>query len=474
MKNNLNQLTIKQALEGMKKKEFSSLELVEACLEQIKKHDKNINAFITVSGEQARKEAKRIDKNPQDGSLEGIPIALKDLFLTLGTKTTAGARVIDNYIPQYDSTVVGKLKKAGAIIIGKLNQDQWGYGASGENSDYGVTRNPWDLTRVAGGSSSGSAASLATQMCLAASGTDTGGSIRNPASFCGVIGLKPTYGRVSRYGIVAMTSSLDSIGHLTKTVWDSAKYLEVTAGKDPFDATTADEKVPLYTKLLNDQFDWKNLKIGLPKEFFVKGVDPDVSQSVKEAVKLMENRGAKISEISLPHTEYGVPTYYIIVTSETSSNRGKYDGIRYGNNRSSFTDEAKRRIMLGTYSLSAGYYDAYYKKAMQVKTLIIEDFAKAFSKLDIIISPVVPFPAFKFGEKKDPLQMYRTDILTNSVNLAGLPALALPCGFSKENLPIGMQIIGPQFTEDLLFRVGHAYQMLTNWHKHKPKLKGEL
>ncbi len=474
MRNNLNQLTIKQALEGMKKKEFSSLELVEACLEQIKKHDKKINAFITVSQEQARREANRVDKHPQGRLLEGIPIALKDLFLTSGIKTTAGTRVIESYIPEYDATVVSKLKKAGAIIIGKLNQDQWGYGASGENSDYGVTRNPWDLTRVAGGSSSGSAASLATQMCLAASGTDTGGSIRNPASFCGVVGLKPTYGRVSRYGIVAMASSLDSIGHLTKTVWDSAKYLEVTAGKDPFDATTADEKVPLYTKHLNDQFDWKNLKIGLPKEFFVKGVDEDVRQSLKEAVRLMENRGAKITEISLPHTEYGVPTYYIIVTSETSSNRGKYDGIRYGNGRSTFTDEAKRRIMLGTYSLSVGYYEAYYKKAMQVRTLIIEDFDKAFNKLDIIISPVVPFPAFKFGEKKDPLQMYRTDIFTNLVNLAGLPALALPCGFSKENLPIGMQIIGSQFTEDLLFRVGHAYQMLTNWHNHKPKLKGEL
>ena len=471
MRNNLNQLTIKQALEGMKKKEFSSLELVEACLEQIKKYDRKINAFITISEQSAREEAKRIDKNPQGRSLEGIPIGLKDLFLTSGVRTTAGARVLDNYIPQFDATVVSKLKKAGAIIIGKLNQDQWGYGASGENSDYGVTRNPWDLSRVPGGSSSGPGASLAAQMCLATGGTDTGGSIRNPASFCGVVGLKPTYGRVSRYGIVAMTSSLDSIGHLTKTVWDCAKYLEVTAGKDPFDATTAEEKVPFYTKYLNNQFNWKNLKIGIPKEFFGKGVDPDVNQSLKEVVKLMENKKAKISKISLPHAEYGIPTYYIIVTSETSSNRGKYDGIRYGNSRSSFTDEAKRRIMLGTYSLSAGYYDAYYKKAMQVKTLIIKDFAEAFNKVDIIISPVVPYPAFKFGEKRDPLQMYRTDIFTNLVNLAGLPALALPCGFSKENLPIGMQIIGPQFTEDLLFSVGHAYQGMTNWHKLKPKLE---
>jgi len=308
-------------------------------------------------------------------------------------------------------------------------------------------------------------------MCLATGGTDTGGSIRSPASFCGLVGLKPTYGRVSRYGIVAMTSSLDSIGHLTKTVWDSAKYLEVTAGKDPYDATSADENVPQYTKNLKNQINWRSLKIGIPKEFFGKGVDVDVKQSLKDALKLMENSGVEISEISLPHTEYGVPSYYIIATSETSSNRGKYDGIRYGNNRTSFTDEAKRRIMLGTFSLSAGYYEAYYKKAMQVRTLIIEDFAKAFNKVDIIITPVVPHPAFKFGEKQDPLQMYRTDIFTGLVNLAGLPALALPCGFSKENLPIGMQIIGPQFTENLLLKIGYAYQNLTSWHKDKPKLE---
>jgi len=471
---NLNQLTIKQAQEGLKNEKFSSVELTKACLEQIKKLNPQINAFITVCEDSVLHEAKKADDLASQGEtleakpLLGIPIALKDLFSTKGIKTTAGSKVLENYIPPYDATVVKKLKDAGAVIIGKTNLDAWAHGSSGENSDFGPTKNPWNTEYVPGGSSSGSAAALTADMCLASTGTDTGGSVRLPASFCNVVGLKPTYGRVSRYGIIAMASSLDSIGHFTKTVEDSAILLNITAGHDDFDATTPGVDVQNYTKNLNNEV--KGIKIGVPKEYVTKGLDKNVQTRFEQALKILERLGAIIEEVSLPHTEYGNAAYYIIQPSEASSNLARYDGIRYGNDRSYFGDEAKRRIMLGTYTLSAGYYDAYYKKAMQVRTLIKKDFNEAFKKIDAIVTPVSPTPPWKIGEKiNDPLKMYLSDIFTVTANLAGIPGLSVPMGFVNE-LPVGMQILGPQFSEGLLFQIGYAFEQETNWYKMKSKL----
>lgn len=467
---NLNNLTIQQALSGFKNKDFSCVDLASNCFSKIKRHDNQINSFITLNEQNALEEAKEIDNNYQNRPLEGIPIALKDIYCTKDLKTTAASKVLTDFVPQYDATVVRKLKEAGAIIIGKTNLDAWAHGASGENSDFGPTKNPWDLSKVPGGSSSGSAAALACDMCMASGGTDTGGSIRQPASFCNLVGLKPTYGRVSRFGIIAMASSLDTVGHFTKTVWDSAKYLEATAGHDPLDGTTPEVKVPKYTDLLYKKTNIKGLKIGLPKEYFVKGLDSQVENITKTAIKKLESLGVEIVEISLPNTEYGIAVYYIIMSSEVSSNLGRYDGIRYANDRSCFSDEAKRRIMLGTYALSAGYYDAYYKKAMKVRTLLRQDFSKAFEKVDCIATPVSPTPAFELGAKQDPLQMYLADIFTAPASLAGLPGLSVPCGFTKEKLPVGLQLLGPQFREDLLFQVGHVYEQNTDWHKKRPEL----
>lgn len=472
----LNQLTITEAIKGLKEKKFSSQELVKSCLNQIKKFDHKIKAFLTVCDKLALKKAKRVDELIKKDSLVfdykpllGIPIALKDLFCTKGIRTTAGSKVLENYIPIYDATVVKRLKNAGAIIIGKTNLDAWAHGSSGENSDFFPSCNPWDLKKVPGGSSSGSAVAVASDECLMATGTDTGGSIRLPASFCNVAGLKPTYGRVSRYGIIAMVSSLDSIGHFTKTVEDSALILRITAGQDKFDATTPIVPVPNYLKKIRKK--QKKIKIGLPNEYFGKGVSKEIKRAVEKAAKILEDNGFSFEEINLSLTKYACAVYYIIQPAEVSSNLARYDGIRYGNFRKSFGSEAKRRIMLGTYTLSAGYYEAYYLKAMKVRSLIIKDFTKAFNKVDLLLAPVSPTPPFNLGEKiNDPLKMYLSDILTISVNLAGLPALAIPCGFTKSNLPIGMQIIGPQFSEDLLFRVGYAYQKITDWHKRKPKL----
>ncbi|OGH19306.1 MAG: aspartyl/glutamyl-tRNA amidotransferase subunit A [Candidatus Levybacteria bacterium RIFCSPHIGHO2_01_FULL_40_15b] len=454
----LNELTIKEAVEGLKGKKFSSVELTQACLDQIEKYNSNINAFITIN-EHAMDEAKKADEARENGSdspLLGIPIALKDMFLTKGLRTTAASHVLENYIPQYDSTVVQKLKDAGAIILGKTNHDAWAHGASGENSDFGPTKNPWDTDYVPGGSSSGSAASIAADMAIASTGTDTGGSIRLPASFTNTVGLKPTYGLVSRYGIIAMASSLDSIGHFTKTVEDSAIYLNVTAGNDPMDATTTKNKTPNYLEDLNEGI--KGLKIGVPKEYFTQGLDSNIKKNIEGAIKKFEELGAETVEISLPHTEYSLACYYIIAPSEISSNLARYDGIRYGNDRTHFGDEAVRRIILGTFTLSSGYYDAYYKKAMQVRTLIKRDFEQAFEKVDAIISPVSPTPPWKIGEKTDdPLAMYLSDALTVTANLAGIPGLAVPSGFIGD-LPTGFQILGPQFSEKLLFRIGHAFE----------------
>lgn len=472
----LNQLSISQARKGLKEKKFSSLELVKACLSQIQKHDSKLNAFITVCQEEALDKAKWADEQLNNRTIEqsnnypllGIPVALKDLFSTKGIKTTAGSNVLADYVPVYDATVVKKLRDAGAVIIGKTNLDAWAHGSSGENSDFGPTKNPWNHEYVPGGSSSGSAAALAANMCLAATGTDTGGSIRLPASFCNLVGLKPTYGRVSRNGILAIASSLDSIGHFTKTVEDSALLLSITAGNDIFDATTPEKPVPDYRKGLQKGI--KELKIGIATEYLQKGLDLGVRENFDKARDIFSRLGAKLIEISLPHTEYAIACYYIIQPSEVSSNLARYDGIRFGSARQNFGDEAKRRIMLGTFTLSAGYYEAYYKKAMQVRTLIKKDFDDAFQKVDAIITPVSPTPPWKLGEKiDDPLKMYLSDIFTVTANLAGIPGLSVPSGFINE-LPVGIQILGPQFSEELLFQIGHAYEQETEYYKQKPNL----
>ncbi len=425
---------------------------------------------------EAIKEAKEIDKKMFKCSnvqmfklpLAGIPIAIKDIFCTKGIKTTAGAKVLANYVPVYDATAVARLKKAGAIIVGKTNLDAWAHGSSGENSDFGPTKNPWNLEYTPGGSSSGSAAAVTAGFALAATGTDTGGSIRLPASFCNLVGLKPTYGRVSRYGVIAMASSLDAIGHFAKTVEDVALILKITAGKDNFDATTAKLPVPDYFSLLNKKT--KKVKIGIPKEYFGRGLAKKVEEKVNRAIKVFKKLNYKIMEVSLPHTQYALACYYIIQPSEVSSNLARYDGIRFGFPREKFSDEAKRRIMLGTYTLSAGYYEAYYLQAMKVRTLIQKDFQEVFKKVDILLTPVSPTPPFKLGEKKlDPLAMYLSDVSTVTANLAGIPGLALPAGF-VDGLPIGIQLLGPQFSEDLLFKTGYEYEKETEFYKINPSL----
>lgn len=464
-------LTIKEASILLKKKQLKAKELVEAYLERLFKLNPRLNSFITISDKSAVKKAEHVDRLLADGqeigSLAGIPFGIKDLFSTKGVRTTAGSKVLENYIPVFDATVVSRLKEEGAVVIGKTNQDAWAHGSSGENSDFGPTKNPYDLNRVPGGSSSGSAASVAAGMCLAATGTDTGGSIRLPAAFCNVVGLKPTYGRVSRYGIIAMASSLDSVGHFTKTVYDNALILNETAGQDRFDATTTPLKAEGYTKEIEKGV--KSLKVGLPKEY-LEGLDSKIKESLNVALKKLETLGVEILEISLPHTKYAVATYYIIQPSEVSSNLARFDGIRFGNTRDSFGAEAKRRIILGTYTLSAGYYDAYYLKAMKVRRLIREDFIEAFGKVNVIIAPTSPTLPFKLGEKtEDPLEMYLSDIYTTSINLAGIPSLAIPADFIG-NLPVGMQIIGPDFSEKLLYQVGYAYEQESKLHQRKPNL----
>ncbi|MDP3998093.1 MAG: Asp-tRNA(Asn)/Glu-tRNA(Gln) amidotransferase subunit GatA [bacterium] len=474
----LYELTIKEAREGLKGKKFSSQELVKACLKRISQLEPKLNAFITICEKEAEEAAKEADERIRNGDnlpLLGVPVAIKDLFSTKDIRTTAASKVLSDYVPPYDATVVTRLKEAGAVTIGKTNCDAWAHGSSGENSDFGPTKNPWDLDRVPGGSSSGSAVAVASGECLAATGTDTGSSVRLPAAFCNVVGIKPTYGRVSRYGIIAMASSLDSIGHFTKNVTDNALILSVTAGNDSLDTTTPQVPVPDYTKNLGKGI--KNLKIGVPKEYFIEGMEVGIEKKTREAIKKLEELGGEIIEISLPHTEYALATYYIIQPAEVSSNLARYDGVRYGNSRDSFGDEAKRRIMLGTYTLSAGYYEAYYLKAMKVRTLIKRDFDEAFKKADVIVAPSSPTSPWKLGEKvDDPLKMYLSDIFMVPINLAGIPSLAVPCGFvpstssGQGNLPVGMQIIGPQFSEELLFRVGYAYEQATEWHKKRVEL----
>lgn len=465
MDNNLTNLTIVKARQGLKNRQFSCRELVQSHLDAVSVTNQKLNSFITVCGADALKKAEKADILIQKSAgifdqkpLLGIPFGAKDLFCTKGVKTTAGSNVLAEYIPQYSATAINRLVGAGAILIGKNNCDAWAHGSSGENSDFGPTKNPWDLSRVPGGSSSGSAVAVASGQALFSTGTDTGGSIRFPAGFCNVVGLKPTYGRVSRYGVVAMASSLDTIGHFTKTVEDSSLILSVTAGDDVSDATTLNKPVGNYQKEIGQN---KTFKIGLPKEYFSSGINPEVAKLVQNAINILKQNGYCFKEVSLPHTKYAIATYYILQPAEVSSNLARYTGIRYGHNRSYFKDEAKRRIMLGTYVLSSGYYDAYYQKAMRVRTLIAKDFDRVFKEVDMLLTPISPFAPFALGEKiDDPLQMYLADVLTVAVSLAGLPGMAVPCGFTNNNLPVGMQLVAPHFAEDRLFQTGHKYQQL--------------
>ncbi len=468
-------LSIQEVTSGLKKRIFSCQELIKSSLKRIKQVESKINAFISVNNK-ALKLAEKYDyliasSNKdifEEKPLLGIPMAFKDLFTTKDLRTTAGSKIIDNYIPPFDATVVKRLKEAGVICLGKTNEDAWGHGSSGENSDFGPTKNPYNMDFVPGGSSSGSGAAVASGECLFATGTDTGSSVRLPAAFCNLVGLKPTYGRVSRYGIIAMASSFDSIGHLTRTVYDNARVLEITAGKDPYDSTTFSKRVPKYTSFLGK--DIKGLKIGIPKEYFVSGIDNQIKKVTFSAIKKLEKLGAVIKNVSLPYTQYAMACYYILVPSEVSSNLARFDGIRYGHNREVFGDEAKRRMMLGAYTLSAGYYEAYYLKAARVRTLIKRDFEEAFKKTDVLLLPSSPSLPFKVGEKDDnPLQMYLSDIFMCPVNLAGVPSLNIPCGFVN-GLPVGMQIVGPQLSEELLFQIGFAYEQETNYYQIRPKL----
>jgi aspartyl-tRNA(Asn)/glutamyl-tRNA(Gln) amidotransferase subunit A len=474
MKPDLYRLTVAEARDSLRKREISSVELTRACLERIATVEPKIHAFITVSEREALDQARAADARIAAGevpALCGIPLAIKDIYCTRGVRTTCASRILENFVPPFDATVIAKLRAEGAVFVGKTNLDEFAMGSSTENSAFGPTMNPWDLTRVAGGSSGGSAAAVAADECLASLGTDTGGSIREPASFCGVVGIKPTYSRVSRYGVVAYASSLDQVGPFTKTVRDAAILLRSLAGVDPRDSTCSARPVPDYELALSG--DVRGMRLGVPREFFVEGMAADVERSIRGALAHYQKSGAQIVDISLPHTEYAVGAYYLIATAEASANLARYDGIRYGPRAEAsslaelysatrahgFGAEVKRRIMLGTFALSAGYYDAYYLKAQKVRTLIRRDFEQAFMKCDAIVTPTVPTTAFKLGEKtEDPLQMYLSDIFTISVNLAGLPGLVVPCGFDGNRLPIGMQLIGPPFGEEAILRAGDAFE----------------
>ena len=484
----LHELTIKKAHMLLKKKEISSRELTRAVLDRIDAVEEHVGAYITLDNEMALSQAKIADKEISRSNilpLTGIPMAIKDLMCTKGLRTTCASRILENFVPPYDATVVKKLKTQNAVIVGKANMDEFAMGSSNEHSAIKLTRNPWDLTRIPGGSSGGSAAAVAADMCIGSLGSDTGGSIRQPASHCGVVGLKPTYGRVSRFGLVAFASSLDQIGPLTKDVTDCAMVMNVISGYDSADSTSVPEDVPDYTSFLEDNL--KGMIVGIPKEYSTgKGLDPDISDAVKHAVEKIQEMGAGCVEVSLPHTEHAVAAYYVIAPSEASSNLARYDGVKYGyrdKNKKSlmemykstrsrgFGPEVQRRIILGTYSLSAGYYDEYYGKASQVRTLIIEDFKKAFEICDVILSPVAPTPAFKIGEMMDdPLTMYLSDVFTLSANLAGIPGISVPCGFSSKALPIGLQIMAKHFDEGKLIKVAYNFEQATNFHKKKPNL----
>ena len=467
----LNKLTIAKAGKGLRTKQFSSRELTTSIFENIKKTDKKVGSYLLTLEEKALKTADEADKLISDGqansSLTGIPYSLKDIIVTKGIKTTAASRILEDFIPPYSATVYEKLENQKGVLLGKTNLDEFAMGASTENSAFQKTRNPWDLDRVPGGSSGGSAAATASDMCIFAIGSDTGGSIRQPASFCGAVGLKPTYGRVSRFGLIAMASSLDQIGPITKNVEDCALVMNEISGFDDKDSTSVDEKVPSYTNFLSSTV--KGMKIGVPKEFFGEGVETQVADTVKKAIKRIESLGAEIVDVSLPSSKEAVSVYYLIMPSEVSSNMARYDGTRFGGSRDKFGPEIKRRIMLGTYALSAGYYDAYYLKAAKVRSLIIGEFEEAFKKVDVILGPTAPTLPFKIGEKvNDPLQMYLADILTVQVNLAGLPAISIPCGLVS-GLPVGLQIIGNYWQEGKILQTAFAYEQNFPFNE-KPKL----
>ena len=485
---NLYELTIHEAHDLLRKKEVSAEELTRVVLARIDAVDDRVGAYLTIDADQALEQARHADTliaAGDTGALTGIPIALKDLICTRGVRTTCASRILENFVPPYDAFVIRKLRQAGAVFVGKLNMDEFAMGSSTENSGFKLTRNPWGLNRIPGGSSGGSAAAVAADMCLAALGSDTGGSIRQPASHCGVVGLKPTYGRVSRFGLVAFASSLDQIGPLAKDVTDSALLLNTIAGYDPDDSTSVPRDVPDYAASLGQSL--KGLKVGLPREYYgMEGLDPEVSAAVEEATRTIESLGAERVPVSLPNTRYVVAVYYVIAPSEASSNLARYDGVKYGyrDKKSSdlidmyrrtrskgFGPEVQRRIIIGTYCLSAGYYDAYFGKASQVRTLIMEDFKRAFEKCDVILTPVAPTPAFRIGEKvNDPLTMYLSDIFTLSANLAGIPGISVPCGFSSGGLPIGLQILGKHFDEERLLQVAYGLEQATAFHNKKPQL----
>jgi aspartyl-tRNA(Asn)/glutamyl-tRNA(Gln) amidotransferase subunit A len=472
----LTSLTIDAARSAVQERKTTAFAVAEAYYARIQKEDGQIGAFLTLSKERALEQADRIDRMATEGKilppLGGVPVAIKDVMSTQGVRTTAGSKILSKYIPPYDCTAVARLETAGAVVLGKTNCDEFAMGSSNENSGFHPVRNPRDLNRVPGGSSGGSAAAVASDMAVVALGSDTGGSIRQPASFCGVVGLMPTYGRVSRYGLIAFASSLDHIGPLAKTVKDAAIVLRTIAGRDAMDPTSADVPVPDYVAELDKPV--RGLKLGVAKEYFGEGLDGEVQQAVEAAIEKLKGLGCEIVPVSLPHTSYAIPTYYLVATAEASSNLARYDGVRYSNRANGvktlsemyrrsrdegFGAEVKRRIMLGTYALSAGYYDAYYLKAQKVRTLLTRDFEEAFRKVDAIVTPTSPTAAFRLGEKSnDPLAMYLADIYTVTADLAGIPGISVPCGETKEKLPIGLQILGKHFDEATILRVAHAYE----------------
>jgi len=485
----LTDFTVSRALAALRSGELTCTELVRACLERIERLEPRLHTFITLTPELALQQAAAADRQYIQARkrgesippLLGIPIAIKDLLALAGVRCTCGSRILDNFVPPYSATAVQRLLDAGVVVLGKTNADEFAMGSSTENSAYGVTRNPWNLAHVPGGSSGGSAAAVAARMTLAALGTDTGGSVRQPASFCGVTGLKPTYGRVSRFGLVAYGSSLDTVGVFARTAQDVALLFAHMAGFDSRDATSVD--MPLPPLHLNSETNLKGIRIGVPQEYFIKGIQPEVENAVKAAIAHLEGLGAEVRQINLPHTEYALPVYYLIAPAEASANLARYDGVRFGPRVEAenvldlfcetrgklFGAEVKRRIMLGTYALSAGYYDAYYGQAQKVRTLIKRDFEKAFELVDVIAAPVAPSTAFKIGKHTDePLAMYLEDVFTLPANLAGVPGLAFPVGFDHQGLPVGMQLMGAPFGEEMLLRLAHVYQQTTAWHLQKP------